>query len=138
MSRVISIGTDIHQMSRFLIILKRNGPLTTYKTKRFSERILHPIYELPKFQKLLSENNIVECAKLLSISWCVKEAIYKTLDNEDQTEFIMKDWYKTNDNRGRPLIGNTTYMTQKTNEEFLCSLSHDGDLVSSFILRQSI
>lgn len=137
MSRVISIGNDLHQMSRFLNILKRNGSLESYKTKRFSERILNPTFELPKFKKFLENNNIEECAKILSISWSIKESIYKTLDDKDQHEFIMKDWYKTNDERGRPIIGNHNYMSVKRDESFLCSISHDGGFVNTFVLRQS-
>lgn len=125
-------------MSRFLGILKRNGPLTTYKTQRFSERILNPLFELPRFRENLSKNNIEECARILSISWCIKEAIYKTLDDEDQRNFIMKDWYKRNDERGRPVIGNVEYSKRKKDEKFLCSISHDGDLVNSFVLRQKL
>lgn len=134
MSKVIRIGTDIHQLSRFLSILQRNGPLSTYKTKRFSEKILNPKYELPKFEEFRLSNNLEQCAQILSVSWCIKEAIYKTLDDTDQNTFIMNQWYKSNDERGRPIIGCENY--NKPNEEFLCSISHDGDLVSSFILRQ--
>lgn len=134
MSKVIRVGTDIHQLSRFVSILQRNGALTAYKTKRFSERILHPTYELPKFEEYRLKNKIEECARILSISWCIKEAIYKTLDDENQNNFVMSEWYKTNDERGRPIIGNESY--NRTNEEFLCSISHDGNMVSSFVLRQ--
>lgn len=133
MSRVISIGTDIHQFGRFLSILNRNGPLTAYKTQRFSERILNPVYELPKFEKYRQQNNIAECSRILSISWCVKEAIYKTLDDVDQSNFIMSHWYKINDQRGRPIIGNSNTTLK---DDFLCSVSHDGDLVTAFVLRQ--
>lgn len=138
MSEIISIGTDIHKMSRFLHILKRNGPLTVFKTKRFSERILNAKHELPKFNKYLSMNNTEECARILSVSWSVKEAIYKTLDDEDQRDFRMKDWYKINDERGRPLIYNPIYDALRKKEAFLCSISHDGDLVSSFVLRKRL
>lgn len=133
MSKVISIGTDIHKLNRFLTILQRNGPLETYKTRRFSERILNPTHELPIFETFRLKDDIERCAQILSVSWCVKESIYKTLDDEDQKGFIMNQWYKVNDERGRPKIGCENY---KRKEEFLCSISHDGDLVSSFVLRQ--
>ncbi|AWU76528.1 hypothetical protein CAS74_000473 [Pichia kudriavzevii] len=136
MPKVLGIGTDIHKLSRFFDILKRNGPLDSYKTQRFSERILNPVYELPTFIEYKSKHDIERCARILSISWCVKEAIFKTLDGEDQSNFVMSDWYKTNDLRGRPQVGNDKYLKIKQ-EEFLCSLSHDGNLVSSFIIRQS-
>lgn len=83
-------------------------------------------------------NETEECARILSVSWSVKEAVYKTLDDEDQREFIMKDWYKINDLRGRPLICNPIYESLKKNETFLCTISHDGDLVSSFVLRKRL
>lgn len=136
MKSVISIGTDLHKVNRFLDILKRNGPLTTYKTKRFSERILNPQHELPLFEKYTKLNDVDNCSKILSVSWCVKEAIYKTLDDYDQTNFRMNEWHKTNDARGRPIIGNEIYSKLHPNENFLCSLSHDGDFISSFVIRQ--
>lgn len=135
MSRILGIGTDLHKMSRFVEIIQRNGPLNTYKTKRFSERILNPVHELPKFQNFQNENNLQECCKLLSISWCIKEAVYKTLDPVDQKNFIMKDWYKINDEIGKPIVKNDDYLKTRK-ETFLCSLTHDGGFVSSFILRQ--
>lgn len=138
MAEIISIGTDLHKISRFLNILKRNGPLTAFKTRRFSERILNPTHELPTFKKYMLANKTEDCARMLSVSWSVKEAIYKTLDDEDQRKFVMKDWYKINDDRGRPLIGNSTHQSIKENEVFLCTISHDGDLVNSFVLRKHI
>lgn len=137
MSRVLSIGNDIHQMSRFLKILKRNGSLEQFKTKRFSERILNPEFELPKFQEALKNNDIERCAKILSVSWSIKESIYKTLDNNNQRNFVMKDWYKTNDERGRPIIGNKKYLLNNKGEQFLCSISHDGGFINTVVLRQS-
>lgn len=133
MSRIIGIGTDVHHFSRVQNILKRNGQLAAFKTKRFTERILNPTYELPLFHQYAQKNNIEECSRILSTAWCVKEAIYKTLNDAEQASFSMNCWYKINDERGRPVIGNTLSMM---NDEFLCSISHDGDLITAFVLRQ--
>lgn len=138
MKSIINIGTDLHKLSRFTEILKRNGPLSAFKTKRFSERVLNKTHEMPLFEKYISMNDIENCSKILSVSWCVKESIYKTLDDADQTNFKMSDWYKINDERGRPIIGNENYKLLHPNEEFICSISHDGGLITSFIIRQSM
>lgn len=135
MSSVLRIGTDLHKLGRFTKILKRNGPLNSYKTRRFSERILHPLEELPKFEENLAINNIEKCSQILSGAWCMKEAIYKTLDDADQTNFIMNEWYKGNDSRGRPFIGNDRYLKEHLKEDFQCSVSHDGEYISSVVLR---
>ncbi len=135
MSKVLRLGTDLHRLNRFAEILQRNGPLTAFKTTRFSERILHPTNELPSFQEHIKSNDIEKCSKILSGAWCVKEAIYKTLDDDDQKNFIMSEWYKKNDLRGRPIIGNENYAMKHPDEEFQCSISHDGEYMSSVVLR---
>lgn len=132
MPRVLAIGTDLHNMLRFRDILKGGG-LNGFKTRRFGQRVLHPDHELPIFLKAIEKNDLELCNRILSVSWCVKEAIYKTLDPEDQKEFKMAQWYKINDFNGRPIIANSNY---HKNEEFLCSITHDSDLVSAFVLRQ--
>ncbi len=136
MSRVLKIGTDLHKRTRFTTIITKSGGLNTYKTKRLSQRILNPYNELPTFNHLLQSNELEKCSTILSSSWCVKESIYKTLDVLDQRNFKMSDWYKFNDADGRPLIGNDSYFAEKQNEEFLLSLSHDGDYIISTVLRQ--
>ncbi|GMG39437.1 unnamed protein product [Ambrosiozyma monospora] len=138
MPKILGIGTDIHKLTRFHAILTRNGPLASFKTTRFSQRVLNKSHELPKFLKFQEANDLESCAKLLSNSWCVKEAIYKCLDYSDQREFTMSDWFKINDPTGRPVIGNTIYFQSHPNEEILCSLSHDGDYIISSVLRQGL
>ncbi|TID21928.1 hypothetical protein CANINC_003412 [Pichia inconspicua] len=132
MNRVISIGTDLHRFSRVENILKKNGPLISFKTKRFADRVLNPIHEKPLFQTYVQNNDILKCSRLLSTSWCVKEAIYKTLDDVEQANFSMSHWYKISDERGRPIIGNNDSIVK---DKFLCSISHDGDLITAFVLR---
>ncbi|ODV84591.1 hypothetical protein CANARDRAFT_176818 [[Candida] arabinofermentans NRRL YB-2248] len=138
MSRIIAIGTDLHKVTRFSEILTRNG-LNSFKTKRLSQKILNPKYELPNFEKNLNENNLNKCVSILSGSWCVKEAIFKTLDFENQKNFKMSDWFKINNLNGLPIIGNENYMKLTLKEEeFLVSISHDGDYIISTVLRQII
>lgn len=133
MSRVLAVGTDLHSMLRFRGILERGG-LNGFKSKRFGQRVLHPEHELPMFQKAVERADLEACNRILSVSWCVKEAIYKTLDPADQKTFQMARWYKVNDENGRPLVGVEGYAR---NEEFLCSITHDAHLVSAFVLRQT-
>ena len=71
------------------------------------------------------------------MSWCLKEAIYKPLDSDDQKQFKMTQWYKINDSNGRPIIGVDQPIYPKS-EQSLCSITHDADLVSAFVLRQSL
>lgn len=148
MSRILAIGCDLHQLSRVRKIVDRDG-LNSSKIKRLSERILHPKNELVKFNELKESINlqntnsardsdriIESCCNILSVSWCCKEAIFKTLDLKDQKTFSFKDWYKINDLNGRPFIYNDNYLKSNENEEFLLTISHDNDLIISTVLRQ--
>lgn len=131
MSRVLGIGTDLHNMLRFKDILIKNG-LNGFKIQRFGQKVLHPKHELPILLNAIKDNDLNMCNKILSVSWCVKEAIYKTLDPIDQSQFKMSQWYKINDSNGKPIIG----VDRDMKDEFICSLSHDSNFVSAFVLRQ--
>ncbi|GME67491.1 unnamed protein product [[Candida] boidinii] len=147
MSKILAIGCDLHQLSRVRKIVDRDG-LNSSKVKRLSERILHPKNELVKFNELKGSinpqiaktadfNRVIEsCCNILSVSWCCKEAVFKTLDSKDQKVFSFKDWYKINDLNGRPFIYNDNYLKSNQNEEFLLTISHDNDLIISTVLRQ--
>lgn len=135
MSRVLAIGTDIYRLGRFYNILQRNGPLAAFKTKRLCEKILNVEHEMPQFLSLQSKNDTKGCARLMAESWCAKEAVYKCLDSEEQRIFSMNQWWKYHDSNGRPKIGYENYSKDK-NEQFLCTVSHDGDYMICTVLRQ--
>jgi phosphopantetheine--protein transferase-like protein len=135
MSRVLGIGTDLLQVSRIAKIVAKNG-IVSAKTTRFAQRILHHQHELPKFQGYQSSSDTSQAIKLLSGSWCVKEALFKSLSPSSQKTFRMKDWYKYNSSEGIPQIDGI-YTTEHPNEEFLISISHDSDLITSTVLRQT-
>ncbi|ODV95247.1 hypothetical protein PACTADRAFT_49995 [Pachysolen tannophilus NRRL Y-2460] len=89
-------------------------------------------------EQMREDTNFKHCVSLLSTSWCLKEALYKVLDpNFQKSGFNFKDWYKINDlDTGKPILIGETYTSKHANEEFLISLSHDGDYVYSVVLRQ--
>lgn len=127
---VLGIGVDILRMSRFEhILLNRNNQYIM----RLSKRILHKEKELPKFQQLLQEKKIDQCVKYISGSWASKEAVFKTLELQDQKLFAFKDWYRYYNESGKPHIRNDKY---GNSEQFLLSLSHDGDILIANVLRQ--
>lgn len=129
MQRILGLGNDLHHMQRFRAILQSKNE---YKITRFSQRVLHPKHELPIFEKSLNGDQRERCAEILSTSWCVKEAIYKTLTDEEQARFRMNQWYKVNSENGRPVIGNDCQVSGN----FMVSISHDMDLVNAVVLRQ--
>ncbi|ODQ82621.1 hypothetical protein BABINDRAFT_159173 [Babjeviella inositovora NRRL Y-12698] len=133
MGRVIGIGTDLLRIGRFHELIVRHGISSAYVT-RLATRILHGTRELPHFQKFQAGQNVAECTRLLSGSWAAKEAVYKTLDSEDQKGFSFKKWYKYSNVQGKPFIQGTEYA--KPNEEFLLSMSHDSDFLIATVLRQ--
>ncbi len=138
MSKVISIGTDIHLLGRFKNILLRNGSLAEFKTRRLCQKILNEKYELPVFKMYMDKNDIDSCSEIIAGAWCVKEAIYKCLDHQDQVTFSMAQWWKSHDANGKPVIGNENYFKGENGkaEEFLCTVSHDGSYIISTVLRQ--
>lgn len=135
MSKVLGIGTDLLQVSRILNLIQKNGVQSTVIT-RFAERILHPEKELPIFRSYQQEEQTHEITKLLSGRWCVKESIYKSLSSVEQKKFHMNHWYKFNTIEGIPKIKNDEYFKLYPQEEFLITLSHDSDFVTSTVLRQ--
>ncbi|KAG7696325.1 hypothetical protein KL930_003351 [Ogataea haglerorum] len=128
---VIAVGTDLHRIGRFAAILARHG-LASPHVHRLAARVLHPDRELPGFVRACQQSQLDKCTRALAHSWCVKEALYKTLDTPDQATFAMRHWYKYNHANGRPHVASDSYARH---ERFLVSLSHDGDYVSSVVVR---
>lgn len=64
----------------------------------------------------------------------MKEAVFKSLDDEVQQVQKFKEWYKYNTPNGRPLVGGDYLINNK--EQFLLSISHDDDTLIATVLRQ--
>lgn len=123
----IAIGIDIVRCNRFRHILTtRNAAYI----QRLGQRILHPRHELP----LMDNSDIDKSTRVLAGSWAVKEAVYKTLDSEHQKQFQFNKWYRSYDDRGKPSVGSDLYTR---NEDFLMSMSHDGDILVATVLRKN-
>lgn len=119
---VLGIGHDILVTSRILNIISKSPR----RFDSFSQRILHPTERCK-----LSQDPQVAC-RLLASTWAAKEALYKSLDQEDQKIFQFKHWYRTVQD-GKRILKNNSY---KKEDEFLVSISHDGDYTSAFVIRK--
>lgn len=134
---VLGIGVDLLKTSRFQqLLLKHEKQVNSDFAKRLSQRILHPKRELPSFEEAAEANDLRRCILILSGSWAAKEAVFKSLDVEDQSEFQFKDWYRFYNGRGKPYIQNDDYQLKNPDEEFLLSISHDVDLLVAYVTRQ--
>lgn len=130
---ILGIGCDLLKVSRIERIVRRQG-LNGKTLDRFATRILHPV-EREQFVALRRSDDIAGTVRLLSGSWCCKEAVFKSLDPGRQAKFRFNRWYKSNDEYGRPTIcGDDVNNTDR----FLVSVSHDGDMIMSTVLRQGI
>lgn len=119
---VVAIGIDIVRISRISHLLAKSK-------SRFLQRVLHPS-ELEVYSKLPD----IRRAQYVAGSWAAKEALFKTLDTSAQKSFQFKDWYRFAQEK-RPFIGREGW---DTNEEFLLSISHDGDMLVATVLRQRL
>lgn len=117
---VLGIGVDVVRVSRILRLLENT------KKGRFIQRVLHPS-EVKNFHN--HDNETV--ARYVAGCWAAKEAVFKTLDPKDQKKFQFKRWYRYSE-AGRPYIG----FDEKMADEFLLSISHDGDILVATVLRQ--
>ncbi|WEJ94186.1 mitochondrial holo-[acyl-carrier-protein] synthase [Yamadazyma tenuis] len=90
---------------------------------------------MPVFSQL-SISNHSKSMSFLAGSWAIKEAIYKTLDSQDQKSFTFKEWFRIYDERGKPVVCSDTY--SKNNEEFLLSISHEDDVLIASVIRQQV
>jgi len=124
---VVGIGIDVIKASRFEKLLKAK---TSSFAERLCKRILHPTKELPRFHKMNTDRQV----QFLTGSWAAKEALFKTLQQDEQNEFNFNEWYRFNDETGKPFIWNDKY--DPNCEEFHLSISHDDSLVVATVLRQ--
>ncbi|KAG5421138.1 hypothetical protein I9W82_000228 [Candida metapsilosis] len=126
---VVGIGVDIIKTSRFEKLLKAK---TSSFAERLCKRILHPRHELPRFKEMGGERQV----QFLAGSWAAKEALFKTLQQEEQDQFNFNEWYRFNNSTGKPFIWNDKF--DPKSEEFHLSISHDDSLVIATVLRQKI
>lgn len=131
---VLGLGVDVVAMARFQGLLRRQKSGGEGFVDRLSRRILHEEHELPMFAEHLRKNDDKRCVALLAGSWAAKEALFKTLDREDQKRFRFNRWYRYYSDEGRPHIGGDNY--SRSDEEFLLSISHDAGVVFATVLRQ--
>lgn len=123
---VAGLGCDLHNMSRMRSLVSRHWG--TSKMMKWQNKILHP-KEIMVAKTIKTQDELV---KYLSVRWCVKEALYKSLDLNRQSNFSMVNWCKSNDEAGQPVICGDQLLP---NEKFMLTLSHDGDLVMAVVLR---
>lgn len=120
-----SIGVDILKTARIGQILSGS------RRDRFVRKILHPS-EITK----LATYPEPEHEQFVASTFSVKEALFKTLDRQDQRLFEFKDWYRSMDSEtGRRHVENAGYRFAKT-EDFVVSVSHDGDYTIANVLRR--
>jgi phosphopantetheine--protein transferase-like protein len=124
----IGIGVDIINTNRFRLLFEKK----TSFVDRLSKRILHPSHELPRFQSLY-KSNVDESIRFIAGSWSIKEALFKTLDPDEQEKFNFNHWYKSYNSNGKPFVSNDNY---NCDESFLVSVSHDHEMLVANVLRQ--
>lgn len=125
---LVGLGVDVLHISRFSSLIAHKGLMSSYVT-RLAGRVLHKS-ELARFEQHRQQHNVDRCVKELAGSWCVKEALYKSLDDERQLSFQFKHWWREQGPRGRPQIGGG-----RPDEHFLVSVSHDGDVMMASVAR---
>ncbi|AOW01776.1 4'-phosphopantetheinyl transferase superfamily, partial [Yarrowia lipolytica] len=118
-----SIGVDILRTARI-------GHILAGKTReRFVRKILHPS-EITRMTKYPDH------VQFVASTFSTKEALFKTLDRQDQKLFEFKEWCRGVDEvTGRRLISNPGYRLMD-HEEFVVSVSHDGDYTIANVLRK--
>lgn len=117
-----AVGVDLIKVLRIdSILARKTGP-------RFLQRVLHP-------SERIHVESLAASSRALYVAgcWATKEAIFKTLESNDQLRFVFNHWYRYLKN-GRPLIG----CDQSLSEEFQLSISHDGGFLVATVLRQEL
>lgn len=133
---ILGVGHDLVHLPRFRQLLNTRSP---HRVSRLAQRILHPEYERPRFEAKLADPLSLEDSKSASFylanSWACKEALYKSLGPLDQRNCRFNHWYKTHTADGKPIIQCDEYARLHPDEQFFLSISHDGDYLSTFIIR---
>ncbi|KAG5360508.1 hypothetical protein CJU89_3581 [Yarrowia sp. B02] len=118
-----SIGVDILRTARI-------GRILAGKTRdRFVRKILHP-------SEISRMSSYPDHVQFVASTFSAKEALFKTLDRQDQKLFEFKEWQRGVDEvTGRRLLSNPDYRLMSS-EEFVVSVSHDGDYTIANVLRK--
>lgn len=117
---MLGLGIDVVVVLRIQRVL--NGPLK----QRFLKRVLHA----NEMQLMQRHHNPVQ---YVAGCWAAKEALFKSLDPQDQRGFTFNEWRRTYA-KGKPTIGLDGY---KRPEEFMLTISHDGGILVATVLRKS-
>lgn len=123
---VLGIGNDIVQTSRIRSIAESN------LLSRFARRMLHRDHELPLLEKY---KTIDQKTRFLASTWAAKEAMYKSLVPTEQKQCRFNQWYRTRNELGQRTIVEDGYLQRNVNEQFLLTVSHDGDYTTAFVMR---
>jgi holo-[acyl-carrier protein] synthase len=123
---ILGIGIDIIRVSRIASIVRSS------RYSRFTARVLHPTQELPILQSF--NNDLGKASQYLASTWAAKESLYKSLDEDAQKACYFNQWYRCAE-QGKRIIKNDKY---PQSEQFLLSISHDGDLTTAFVVRQQL
>lgn len=118
---VVGLGVDITRVLRFSRLLSRPD------SARFLQRVLHPT-ENDKFNRL----ELSSRPQFVAGCWAAKEAVFKTLDAEDQKVFLFNLWSRRTVGQ-KPEIVNDAHL-----DKFLLSISHDDDILVATVLRQRL
>lgn len=122
---VLGVGIDLVKTARIQLILTNPNI-----SNGFIQRVLHPREIADYAHNSLLDNRV----RFLAGSWAAKEALFKSLDPEDQRGFTFKDWYRFRDEFDRPFIWNDGY---RKNDQFFLSISHDDDYLVANVVRQA-
>lgn len=129
----LGLGVDIIRISRFDNMITKAGGVLTPFFNRLCKRILNETHEMPMLQHHIATHNHDSIIRYMAGSWAIKEAVYKSLDEEEQKKFTFHQWYRMKTNE-KPGIGSESY--SKRDEEFLVSVSHDDDVLMASVIRQ--
>lgn len=124
------LGVDLVDLLRFQRIFTRDKKYID----RFTTRILHP-HELDKLKHLRDNTTRI---RYVAGSWASKEAVFKTLDLTDQKSFAFNQWYRFNDENGKPHITSQLYCQNNNDDQFLLSISHDKNMLIATVIRQTL
>lgn len=137
--RILSVmghGVDVVKITRFERMIARHGDVLSKFVRRLGCRILNGVHEMPRFNQLVAQKDTVNLCRYLAGNWAMKEAIYKSLDSQDQQTFQFQNWYKTYDERGKPQVGADGYRNK--DEKFTISISHDEEVLIASVIRQGV
>lgn len=115
---VRGIGVDIVRIARFREILKRRPS----REQRICQRILHP-----EEQSKVTAESVVQS---LASAWAAKEALYKSLNRNEQKHCRFNKWRKAWVDGQLRLVSDDL-----RDDTVLLTLSHDGEYTVAMVVR---